>query len=436
MDLHFHMRDVFVRSNGPDLYVIKFKEIVIYFSRFKGFFLVKQEYRMKEVVCVMNQLEHPYAWLDLDALDANIDFVNKNCGDKAVRIATKSVRSIDALRYIEKKLTNCCGFMTFSASETLYLVERGFNNLLIGYPAMEIAAIEKLLMYIRHGTNITFMVDNIEHLEILQSLAEATQIKVPVCIDINVSVDYGALYFGSKRSPLTNSTKLLDFIRLTKRYSHIQVIGVMGYDAQIAGVTDYFSSLGKSKIVQILKERSKKIVRSWRQHAVFIVKEQYPLQFVNGGGSGSIQYTALQREVTEVTVGSAFFAPALFDRYQSLELQPAVGFALRVVRQFSEDTYVLQGGGYIASGASGNDRLPSFVNHERFSFLSTEGAGEVQTPIIDRDKNLKIGDTVLLRHAKAGELCERFTSLHCIRQNGEIYEGPFSTYRGDGKCFL
>lgn len=386
---------------------------------------------------MVQQLEHPYAWLNLDALDANIDFVNSNCGDKAIRIATKSVRSVAALRYIEKKLMNCCGYMTFTAAETLFLVEQGFDRLLIGYPVVEKIAIKKLLSYVRQGASITFMVDDEAHLDILDSLAEEARVNVSVCIDINVSNNFKILYFGSKRSPLTNATKLLDFLRKAKNFSNITVTGVMGYDAQIAGVADHYAAFGKEKLVQLLKERSRKLVRSWRQHAVAIVKEHSTLQFVNGGGSGSIQYSAQQREISEITVGSAFFAPTLFDRYDSLALVPAAGFALRVVRQYSEDTFVLQGGGYIASGAVGVDRLPAFLEHERFSYLPLEGAGEVQTPIVDKEKKLKIGDTVLLRHAKAGELCERFLTLHCVRgTNSEIYEGPFLTYRGDGQCFL
>ena len=42
-------------------------------------------------------------------------------------------------------------------------------------------------------------------------------------------------------------------------------------------------------------------------------------------------------------------------------------------------------------------------------------------------------DNVLLRHARAGELCERFDRLHLV-QNGEIVE-EVPTYRGEGRCF-
>ena len=380
------------------------------------------------------QLEHPYAWLDLNALDANIQFVNQACEGKPIRIATKSIRSVEVLKYIERNLKNCSGFMTYTASETLYLIDHSFNHLLIGYPVMEKQAVKKLLFKIKEGKDVTFMVDCEQHVQFLQQLAEEIDVHVQVCIDINVSADYSILYFGTKRSPITTIEKLQRFLLVLKKYPLIQVIGAMGYDAQIAGVTDYFDNGFKSKLVQQLKKRSKQSVRSFRQHAVSIIRAQWPLSFVNGGGSGSMTYSVMQRDVTEITVGSAFYAPALFDRYTLLQLQPAVGYACRVVRQFSDDTFVLHGGGYIASGAVGKDKQPVFLEKNRFSFSNLEGAGEVQSPIIDKEKRLRVGDTVMLRHAKAGELCERFQTLHTFR--GEEYYGPFITYRGDGQCFL
>lgn len=401
----------------------------------KGYLDVKGEYRHKKGASEMShQLEHPYAWLDLNALDTNIQFVNRTCKTKPVRIATKSIRSVDVLKYIERNLQKCSGFMTYTAAETLYLIEHGFNHFLIGYPVMEKQSVKKLLLAVKAGKDITFMVDCEQQLQFLQQLAEEANVIVSACIDLNVSADYSLLYFGTKRSPITTIEKLQSFLRVFKKYPLIQVVGAMGYDAQIAGVTDYFDNGLKSRLVQQLKIRSQQSVRSFRQHAVSLIKAQWPLKFVNGGGSGSMAYSFVQSDVTEITVGSAFYAPALFDRYTSLQLQPAAGYACRVVRQFSEDTFVLHGGGYMASGAVGKDKQPVFMEKNRFSFSHLEGAGEVQSPIIDKEKRLQVGDTVMLRHAKAGELCERFQTLHTFR--GEDYFGPFKTYRGDGQCFL
>ena len=384
-----------------------------------------------------SELKHPYAWLDYDALDANIAFVKKQCGNKQIRIATKSIRSVELLKYIANKLGNVSGFMTFTADETLYLIERGLDRCLIGYPVFERHIIKKLLIAQQSGKQITFMVDAKEQLNLLNEVAQQLETKVNVCIDCNVSTQFPFLYFGTKRSPIHNVTTLTTFMEEIERADYIEVVGVMAYDAQIAGVADIATSKRqemKAKLIRQLKKRSLLQVTSWRQFAVAHVKAYSNLQFVNGGGSGSMAYCADERDITEITVGSAFFAPALFDNYESLQLKPAAGFALRVTRKFDAQTVVCHGGGYIASGAPSNDRLPQFLHPDRFAYTSLEGAGEVQTPIIVKKGRVNIGDTIFFRHAKAGELCERFTTLHTTR--GGQYVGPILTYRGDGQCFL
>ena len=51
---------------------------------------------IKEGEVMNHQIEHPYAWLDLNALDSNIQFVNSTCKTKPVRITTKSIRRSNA----------------------------------------------------------------------------------------------------------------------------------------------------------------------------------------------------------------------------------------------------------------------------------------------------------------------------------------------------
>jgi D-serine deaminase-like pyridoxal phosphate-dependent protein len=62
-----------------------------------------------------------------------------------------------------------------------------------------------------------------------------------------------------------------------------------------------------------------------------------------------------------------------------------------------------------------------------------EGAGEVQTPLLGAS-GLRVGDRVWFRHAKAGEMCERFDVVHLVA-GGELV-GSVPTYRGEGKTFL
>lgn len=391
---------------------------------------------MERYNAAFQNLEHPFAWLDLGALNHNIAYVNNSCGDKKVRIATKSIRSIAALEYIVKRLNNFAGLMTFTASESLFLFEKGWDQLLIGYPVYEELAITKLAEWVRKGKSLTFMVDHMQQAALLNRVGRKVGVTLQVCVDINVSTDFKVLYFGSKRSPITNFAKLDDLLKQLKTFPYIEVSSVMAYDAQIAGVADqtatYFGA--KGALIRTLKKQSVQKITSLRQFAVAHVKSMYDLKFVNAGGSGSMTWCSAQPDVTEITVGSAFFAPALFDHYESLQLQPAAGFALRVTRQFSNNIVVCHGGGYSASGAAGVDRLPVFLQPEKFALLPLEGAGEVQTPILVKEGVPNIGDTIYMRHAKAGELCERFQVLHTI-ENGQ-YKGPIQTYRGEGQCFL
>ncbi|MEG0259991.1 MAG: amino acid deaminase/aldolase [Lysinibacillus sp.] len=384
---------------------------------------------------IFENIERPFAWLDMDALDQNIHTVKQACGDKKIRIATKSIRSVEILRYIEQKLLQTVGFMTFTAAETLFLLEQDFDELLIGYPTMEKTAVRHILQYVKNGRQVTFMVDKVEHIAFLAQLAEEMDVVVSVCIDVNMSNNFKVIYFGTKRSSLNSLAALTPILRFLVQQKYVQVIGAMGYEAQIAGVGNKPANHLKGKVIEQLQKRAAQQVTQFRRLAIAHIKAYFPdIRFVNGGGTGSMQYTAEQREVTEVTVGSAFYAPALFDLFSHLQLEKATGFALRVTRQPEENIVVCHGGGYIASGATGADRHPVFYEPQYFQFLNLEGAGEVQTPIRVKDKVIGVGDTLYLRHAKAGELCERFQVLHAIR--GEQYAGPYVTYRGDGQCFL
>ena len=139
--------------------------------------------------------------------------------------------------------------------------------------------------------------------------------------------------------------------------------------------------------------------------------------------------------MTEVTAGSGFYAPALFDHYSRFSLTPAAGFALPIVRKPAPRVATALGGGYLASGSGDAARLPAPWLPAGLALDPEEGAGEVQTPLLgEAAAGLTVGDRVYLRHAKAGELCERFDALHLVEGNEIVDAVP--TYRGEGKAFL
>ena len=157
---------------------------------------------------------------------------------------------------------------------------------------------------------------------------------------------------------------------------------------------------------------------------------------MNGGGTGSLDTTTRATGVTESTAGSAFLKPHLFDYYSNAHvraLEPAAFFALEVTRRPAPDIVTCLGGGYVASGPPGIDKVPRPWLPRGLELLGAEMCGEVQTPL-SGGASLALGDPVIFRHAKAGELAERF-DRYLLVQDGRVAR-EVATYRGEGRCFL
>ena len=366
--------------------------------------------------------------LDLDAFHKNLNWVITNSGDKKIRIATKSVRSVEILKRIHNSNPVFQGYMTYTLEESLWLRELGLKDILMGYPTMDKPS---LITLAKKPGEIVLMVDRIEHLDFLEAIAKEQKSHFEICLDMDLSMDLPGVRFGVYRSHLHEEKSLKAFLRHLKTCSHLKLVGAMGYEAQIAGVMDENSPLMRTlKTLSLtqLKNRRAKMVK-------IILDHGHKLKIVNGGGTGSLKNTVQENVVNEITIGSAFFAPVLFDHYQDFKLAPALYFRLPIVRQPSEDIFTILGGGYIASGATDEIKQPAPALPEGLSMLKHEGAGEVQTPLkYSGILPLKIGDPVYLRHAKAGEVCERFKEIHVIE--GKKLVETVSTYRGEGKCFL
>ena len=379
----------------------------------------------------------PFAFVDMDLLDANITQVLTRSGDKKIRVASKSVRSVAILRYILASDTRFQGLMCFTAPEAVWLAEQGFTDLLVAYPTWEPTHITAVCHALQQNHHITLMVDSEAHLKHIAAIAAKENVVVPLCLDLDMASDYGPIHFGVWRSAVRDVDTVLSLAQQIADSPHLGLDGVMGYEAQIAGLGDANSEQKvMSRIIRTLKSRSIPEVAKRRQTIIgSLLAEDHPLRFVNGGGTGSLHTTSQETAVTEVTAGSAFYAPLLFDHYHDFQFEPAAAYAIQIVRRPKPNVYTCLGGGYPASGQTGPDKSPQPYLPVGAKLDSNEGAGEVQTPIeYNGSENLQLGDPIFMRHAKAGELCERFETLFLLR-NGRIVE-EVNTYRGDGQCFL
>jgi D-serine deaminase-like pyridoxal phosphate-dependent protein len=396
-----------------------------------------RERSYEELESIFAGVDAPFAFVDLDAMWWNAREMLTRADGTPIRVASKSVRCRPLLAQILAEDPGFRGLMTFTLPESLWLHGHGFDDLLLAYPTAHRGALAELGRLDAERPPI-LMVDSVEHLDLIESAVGRAARPLRVCIDLDVSwwPLGGRLKIGVKRSPLRTPGEARELAREIVRRPGFELAGLMGYEAHIAGLGD--SPLGKrlqAPVIRQIKRLSASEIAERRAAVVAAVSEVAPLPLVNGGGTGSIHTTRREDVITEITAGSGFYAPALFDRYSSFRLAPAAMFAMPVVRKPSGSVATLLGGGYPASGAAGRDRLPAPHLPRGLRVDPLEGAGEVQTPLLgSAAASLQIGANVYLRHAKAGELCERFNTLYLVR-GGEV-AGEVPTYRGEGRCEL
>ncbi|MFJ8851180.1 amino acid deaminase/aldolase [Streptomyces sp. NPDC102437] len=383
-------------------------------------------------------LDAPIAIVDLDAFDANAEDLVRRAAGKPIRVASKSVRCRTLLERVLAR-PGFAGIMSFTLAESLWLARAGFEDVLLAYPSADRAAIAELAADPKLAAAVTLMVDDHAQLELIDAARAGGSEEIRVCLELDTSLQLlgGRVRVGARRSPLRSPAQLAELARSVARRPGFRLVGLMAYEGHIAGVGD--SVAGKplrSRAVRLMQAAGRRELAVRRAEVVRAVRAVAPdLEFVNGGGTGSVQHTAAERAVTEIAAGSGLYVPRLFDNYTSFTARPAALFAQPVVRRPGVGVVTVLGGGYPASGPAGPDRLPVPYLPEGLRYDPQEGPGEVQTPLLGAPADdLLIGDKVWFRHAKAGELCERFDELQLIE--GDRVTATVPTYRGEGRTFL
>lgn len=378
-------------------------------------------------------LSGPVATIDVDALRHNaLDLVVRSSG-VPIRVASKSIRVREVLD-AALKLPGYRGILAFTLPEALWLAEE-HDDIVLGYPSVDRAALAALAGSAEKAARITLMVDDLAQLDLVDSVAAPGQrAEIRVAIDADASWRAPVLgHIGVRRSPVHDPDEVQRLARAIAARPGFRLVGLMMYEAQIAGQPDDTGS--GDAVVRWMQRRSTEELRERRGAIVGAVRDVAELEFVNGGGTGSLEYTASDPAVTETTAGSGLLAGHLFDLYRHFTLAPAAAFALEVVRRPVDDIVTVLGGGWIASGPPVASRQPLPAWPTGLATLAREGAGEVQTPLQGAAaKNLSLGDRVWFRHAKSGELAERVDRYHLT--SGDTIVGEAATYRGEGKSFL
>ena len=382
----------------------------------------------------------PYAALSLAALGHNAFDMLDRANGMPIRVASKSIRVrpvIDALL----ALPGYAGVLAYTLPEALWLASAAdghepITDVVVGYPTADKAAIAELARDSARAARVTLMVDSVDQLDLIDSvIAPGARETVRVCLELDASWDGPFGHLGVRRSPVHTVAQASALAEAIVARPGFALVGIMGYEAQIAGLTNDPKNKARGLAVRFIQSRSAAELADRRGAAVAAVRQLADLEFVNGGGTGSLERTSAESAVTEVAAGSGLFGPHLFDHYRHFTPAPAAAFALSVVRKPKPELAVLLGGGWIASGPADASRVPLLSWPEGMSMLPLEGAGEVQTPLSGRAAAaLQVGDRVWLRHTKAGELSEHVTEFLLV--DGDTVVATLPTYRGHGKAFL
>ncbi len=387
-------------------------------------------------------LAPPLSVVDLDAFDANASDLERRAAGTPIRVASKSLR-VRSLIQRALDRPGFAGVMAYAVREALWLArpspsagaadagpaDPGIEDVFVAYPTVDVATVRQITADPVAASRITLAMDSLEHLDLLAAAAGEFPLRVALDVDASLRFGRGRLtaHLGVRRSYLRDPDEVVSLATAAQRRG-LHVVGLMFYDAQIAGLPD------SSAAVRWVKRRSAAELLTRRAAVVAAAGEVADLEFVNGGGTGSLHITGQDPVVTELAAGSGLLGPTLFDQYRDFTPRPAAGFAIPVVRRPGPGLVTGFSGGYLASGPPGWSRVPSVLHPKGLRLLRAEGTGEVQTPVRgDIANRMRLGDRIWLRHAKSGELFERFDTVHLLR--GEELVETVPTYRGEQQNF-
>jgi D-serine deaminase-like pyridoxal phosphate-dependent protein len=380
-------------------------------------------------------LETPIGAVSLPALAYNAFDMLARADGKPIRVASKSVRVRGIIEEV-LRIPGYAGVLAYTLPEALWLAET-IPDVVVGYPTVDRQALTTLGTDAKLAARVTIMIDSVAQLDLVDAaIAPSKRLPIRVAIELDSSWDSPLLgHTGVYRSPVHTPEAARALAEVVVAREGFSLVGMMGYEAQIAGLANKPASRFRGIAVRAIQRHSITELADRRGRAVAAVREIADLEFVNGGGTGSLESTSADESVTEIAAGSGLFGPHLFDQYVHFAPAPAAAFALSVVRKPTPEMATLLGGGWIASGPPSVDRLPELVWPRGLAMLSNEMAGEVQTPLKGAAAAaLRVGDRVWLRHTKAGELSEHLDAFAIV--DGDRVVETVPTYRGEGKIFL
>ncbi len=246
--------------------------------------------------------------MDLAALRANAAAMTGRAAGKPIRLASKSVRS----RPLVERALGMPGFrgvLAYTLPEALWLHASGTSdNIVVAYPTADRTALARLAGDPAAAAAISVMVDCADHLDMIEKAAAGADHAQPVRVGMDLDAGFvtlgGRFRAGARRSPVRTPAQAADLAAAIVARPGLRLAGLMAYEAQIAGVGD--NPPGRplyARAVRMMQRMSAAELAGRRAAIVAAVRQVAPVEFVNGGGTGSLERTAAEPAVTELGAG-------------------------------------------------------------------------------------------------------------------------------------
>src|SRR4051794_30695634 len=142
--------------------------------------------RTRELDAATAALDPPFAAVDLDAFDSNAASLERRAAGTPIRVATKSVRSVDLIRRVLAR-PGFAGALSYTLPEALWLADRipDLTNIVVGYPTAHREALRELAKSEDKAERVSIMVDSTEQLDFVESVVGSDGPPIRVCVDLD-----------------------------------------------------------------------------------------------------------------------------------------------------------------------------------------------------------------------------------------------------------
>ncbi|MER7083664.1 alanine racemase, partial [Saccharopolyspora kobensis] len=188
---------------------------------------------------ITSELDPPFAVVDLDAFDHNAADLVRRAAGRPIRVATKSVRCRELLGRA-LRTPGFAGLMCYSLAEALWLHREGLSDdILVAYPTVDRGALRELAADPAAAAAIALVVDSPEHLDLIDDAVGTTRPDIRLCLEVDASWrPLPGLHIGTRRSPVHSADQARRAAATIVRRNGFQLVGVMVYEGQIAGIGD------------------------------------------------------------------------------------------------------------------------------------------------------------------------------------------------------